>query len=78
MNTTDKVAHFAQDAADTISSAGHQAKAAFDEKSEQLLRAEKCTAKQCRGYIRTNPITSLGIAVAAGFFLGGLLGVSRR
>jgi len=78
MNTADKVAHFAQDAADTLSSAGHQARETFDEKGEQLLHAEKRAAKQCRGYVRTNPITSLGIAVAAGFFLGGLLGVSRR
>lgn len=78
MNTTDKVSHFAQDAADTVTSAGHQARVAFDEKSEQLLHAERQAARHCRGYIRTNPVTSLGIAVAAGFLLGGLLGVSRR
>lgn len=78
MNAADKVAHFAQDAADNISSAGHQARAAFDERSEQLLHAERCTAKSCRSYVRTNPMTSLGIAAAAGFLVGSLLSLSRR
>jgi ElaB/YqjD/DUF883 family membrane-anchored ribosome-binding protein len=78
MNTADKVAHFAQDAADSVTSAGHQARAAFDERSEQLLRAERYAEKSCRSYVRTNPVTSLGIAAAAGFLVGSLLGISRR
>jgi ElaB/YqjD/DUF883 family membrane-anchored ribosome-binding protein len=78
MNTADKVAHFAQDTADTINSAGHQARAAFDETSEQLLHAEQRAAKNCRSYVRTNPVTSLGIAATAGFLVGSLLGISRR
>lgn len=78
MNTADKVAHFAQDAADSITNAGHQARDAFDERSEQLLHAERCAAKNCRSYVRTNPVTSLGIAAAAGFLVGSLLGISRR
>lgn len=78
MKTTDKVTHFAQDTVDSINSAGHQAREAFDERSEQLLHAEQYAARQCKSYIRTNPVTTLGIAVAAGFLLGGLLGISRR
>lgn len=78
MNTADKVSHFAQDAADTLNDAGHKAKAAFDENSEQLLRAERCAVKNCRNYVRSNPITSLGIAASAGFLLGSLLGISQR
>ncbi len=78
MNTADKVAHLAQDAADSVTSAGHQAKAAFDERSDQLLHAEQRAAKKCRGYVRTNPVTSLGIAATAGFLVGSLLGISRR
>jgi len=77
-NTTDKVAHFAQDAADSLSNAGHQARVAFDETGEQLLHAEQHAVKNCRGYVRTNPLTSLSIAVVAGFFIGGLLGITRR
>lgn len=78
MNTTDKVAHLAQDAADSVTNAGHQARAAFDERSEQLLHAERCAAKSCRSYVRTNPVSSLSIAAAAGFLVGSLLGLSRR
>jgi ElaB/YqjD/DUF883 family membrane-anchored ribosome-binding protein len=78
MKTTDKATHFAQDTVDSINSAGLQAREAFDEKSEQLLRAEKYAARECKSYIRTNPVTSLSIAAAAGFLLGGLLGISRR
>jgi ElaB/YqjD/DUF883 family membrane-anchored ribosome-binding protein len=78
MSTTDKATHFAQDTVDSINSAGHHAKEAFDERSEQLLHAEKCAVRQCRSYIRTNPVASLSIAAAAGFLLGGLLGISRR
>jgi len=78
MNAADKVAHLAQDAADTVTSAGHQARAAFDERSEQLLHAEQRAAKNCRSYVRTNPVSSLSIAAAAGFLVGSLLGLSRR
>ena len=78
MNTTDKVTHFAHEAADSISNAGHQAKVAFDDRSEQLLHAERCAAKNCRGYVRSNPVTSLGIAAVAGFLVGNLLAISRR
>jgi len=78
MNTADKVAHFAQDAADSITNAGHQAREAFDERNDQLLHAEQRAAKNCRSYVRSNPVTSLGIAAAAGFLVGSLLGISRR
>jgi len=73
MNTADKVAHFAQDAADTLSSAGHQARETFDEKGEQLKNTEQRLMKNCQAYIRDNPVTSLGIAVATGFLLSRLL-----
>jgi ElaB/YqjD/DUF883 family membrane-anchored ribosome-binding protein len=84
MKTTDKVADFAHDTIDTVTNATHQAKEAFadasnharetfDEKSDQLINAEQCMVKNCRGYIRDNPITSLGIAMAGGFLLSRLL-----
>jgi ElaB/YqjD/DUF883 family membrane-anchored ribosome-binding protein len=78
MNTSDKISNYAQDTADSISSATHKARATVNKKSEQLLHAEQQAEKNCRGYIRTNPVTTLGIAVAAGFLLGGLLGITRR
>ena len=71
--TTDKVSDFAHETVDTIANASNQAREAFDEKSDQLINAEQRLVKNCQGYIRENPITSLGIAVASGFLLSRLL-----
>lgn len=84
MNTTDKVSEFAHETVDTIANASHQAREAFadvsnqaketfDHKSEQIINAEQRLVKNCQGYVRDNPITSLGIAVAGGFLLSRLL-----
>jgi ElaB/YqjD/DUF883 family membrane-anchored ribosome-binding protein len=50
-----------------------QAAEALGEKGEQLKKTEQQMMKNCRGYISDNPITSVGIAVAAGFLLSSLL-----
>lgn len=73
METVDKASHSAHQAVDKIASATNQAAEALGEKGEQLKNAEKQIMDNCRGYIRDNPITSLGIAVAAGFLLSRLL-----
>jgi ElaB/YqjD/DUF883 family membrane-anchored ribosome-binding protein len=88
MNTTDKVSNFAHETVDTIANASNQAREAFadathqvretmDEKSDQFINAEQRLVKNCQGYIRDNPITSLGIAVASGFLLSRLLSRGR-
>lgn len=76
--TTEKAANFAHEAVDSIADASNQARAAFDEKSDQIMNAEQQLMKNCQTYIRENPVTSLGIAAAAGFLVGSLLGISRR
>jgi ElaB/YqjD/DUF883 family membrane-anchored ribosome-binding protein len=76
METLDKVSHSAHEAFDKIASATSQATEALGEKGEQLKKTEKKLMKNCRGYIKDNPMTSVGIAVAAGFLLSRLL--SRR
>ena len=76
METLDKVSHSAHQAFDKIASATNQAAEALGEKGEQLKKTEKKLMKNCRGYIKDNPMTSVGIAVAAGFLLSRLL--SRR
>ena len=73
MKTTDKVSKSAHEAFDKIADAGNQAAEALGEKGEQLKHAEQQLMKNCRSYVRDNPITSLGIAAAAGFLLSRLL-----
>ena len=73
METTDKVSKSAHEAFDKIASATSQAAEALGEKGEQLKHAEQQLMKNCRSYVRDNPITSLSIAVAAGFLLSRLL-----
>lgn len=71
--TTDKVADFAHETVDTLADASNHARAAFDEKSDQIMNAEQQLMKNCQTYIRENPVTSVGIAVAGGFLLSRLL-----
>ena len=76
MTTTDKVFNSAHEAYDKVADATSHAAEALGEKGEQLISAEQKLMKNCRGYISDNPITSVSIAVAAGFLLSRLL--SRR
>ncbi|WP_150047969.1 DUF883 family protein [Methylomonas rhizoryzae] len=73
METVDKASNFAHEAVDKIASASNQAADALEEKGQQLKNAEQRLMKNCQVYIRDNPVTSLGIAVAAGFVLSRLL-----
>ena len=76
MKTIDKASRSAHEAYDKIANATSNAAEALGEKGEQLQKAEQQLMKNCRGYISDNPITSISIAVAAGFLLSRLL--SRR
>jgi ElaB/YqjD/DUF883 family membrane-anchored ribosome-binding protein len=69
METLDKVSNSAHEAFDKIASATSQAAEALGEKGKQLKKTEQQLMKNCRGYISNNPITSVGIAVAAGRLL---------
>ena len=73
MDITDKASNFAHDTVDKLTGAACQASEALGEKSDQLINAEQRLIKNCNGYIRDNPVTSIGIAVAAGFVLSRLL-----
>ena len=76
MDITDKVSHSAHEAYDKIADATSHAAETLGEKGEQLKKTEQQLMKNCRGYISENPITSVSIAVAAGFVLSRLF--SRR
>ena len=73
METIDKASHSAHEAVDKIANATSNAAEALGEKGEQLKKAEQKLMKNCCGYISDNPITSVGIAVAAGFLLSRVL-----
>ena len=73
METIDKASKSAHEAVDKIASAGNQAAETLGEKGEQLKNAEQQMVENCRSYVRDNPITSLGLATAAGFLLSRLL-----
>ncbi|HEY5138192.1 MAG TPA: DUF883 domain-containing protein [Methylococcales bacterium] len=69
MEITDKVSNSAHAAYDKIADATSQAAETLGEKGEQLKNAEQQLIEDCRVYVRDNPITSVAIAVAAGFLL---------
>jgi ElaB/YqjD/DUF883 family membrane-anchored ribosome-binding protein len=72
MEITDKVSDSAHAAYDKIADATSQAAETLGEKGEQLKKTEQQLMKNCRGYIRENPMTSVNIGVAAGFLLSRL------
>ena len=69
METIDKAANSANEAVDKVASATNEAAETLGKKGEQLKNAEEQWLEDCRIYVRDNPITSVGIAVAAGFLL---------
>lgn len=73
MKTIEKASHSAHEVVDKIAGATSQAAEALDERGEQLKNAEQQMMNDCRSYIQNNPVTSMGIAVAAGFLLSRLL-----
>ncbi|MCD2451170.1 DUF883 family protein [Methylicorpusculum oleiharenae] len=73
MEIIDKAANTANEAIDKVANATNQAAEALGKKGEQLKNAEQQLLEDCRVYIRDNPITSVGIAVAAGFLLSRLI-----
>ncbi|MEQ1739055.1 MAG: DUF883 domain-containing protein [Methyloglobulus sp.] len=73
MTTINKASSYAHEAVDKATNAATHAAEAFDEKSEKLKKAEKRLIKDYTTYTRDNPITSLGIAVTAGFLLSRIL-----
>jgi ElaB/YqjD/DUF883 family membrane-anchored ribosome-binding protein len=73
METIDTVAGSAHEAIDKIAGVTNQAAEALGEKGQQLKNAEERLMEDCRGYVRENPITSLAIALGAGFLLSRLL-----
>ena len=73
MKTIDKAASSAHEAVDKVASVTNQAAETLGEKGQQLKKTERQLMENCCGYVRENPVTSMGIAVVAGFLLSRLL-----
>lgn len=73
METIKKASKSAHETVDKIANASNQAAETINEKSAELKITEQHLVETCRSYVRENPIASLGIAAAAGFFLSRLL-----
>jgi ElaB/YqjD/DUF883 family membrane-anchored ribosome-binding protein len=74
----DRVASGAHQAVDKIAGAAGHAAENLGVKGEQLKDAQMRAMEQCREYVRDNPITSIGIAIAAGFLLSRLFSLASR
>lgn len=69
----DRMASGAHQAVDKVAAVANQAADTLGTKSDEIKEAQTRLMTQCSGYVRANPLTSLGIAVAAGFLLSRLL-----
>lgn len=70
---TNKAPDSVHEAIDKIANLAYQAAEAFGGKEDPLKNAEQQLVNNYRSYIHDNPITSMGIAVAAGFLMSRLL-----
>lgn len=68
-----RVATSAHRAVDKIASVAEQAADSLGVRSEQMMRLQGEAMDHVRGYVRQNPVASLGIALAAGYLLSKLL-----
>lgn len=72
-DTIERVKAGAHETVDKVADATRQAAETLGRKGEQLKNAEQQWVEDCRTYMREKPITSLAIAVGAGFVLSRLM-----
>lgn len=70
----DRLASGAHQAVDKAKDAATQAAESLGLKADHLKEAQTHLADACGSYMRSNPATSLGIAVGVGFLLSRLIG----
>jgi ElaB/YqjD/DUF883 family membrane-anchored ribosome-binding protein len=69
----DRIATGAHRAVDSFADVANQAAESLGVKSGELKEMQTRLMEACGGYVRANPLASLGIAVAAGFLLSRLI-----
>jgi ElaB/YqjD/DUF883 family membrane-anchored ribosome-binding protein len=72
----DRLATGAHDTVDRLAGAASHTAAALDQRSRHLRDQGTWVGESCRSYVQDRPLTSLGIAAAAGFLLS--LALTRR
>jgi ElaB/YqjD/DUF883 family membrane-anchored ribosome-binding protein len=70
--TVDRIAGGAHEAVDRVAAAANSAAERLSGKGEDLLVAKDHWLQACSVYVKENPFTSLGIAVAVGYLLSRL------
>lgn len=70
----DRLASSAHAGVDKVSGALAGASKSMDEKTRQLTDAARNFADTGRGYVRSSPVTSILVAVGAGYILSKILG----
>lgn len=71
--TVDRITSGAHQAVDKIASVASKAADTLGVQGEQLMNFQARAMEQARGYVRENPVASLGIAIAAGYLLSRLI-----
>ena len=69
----DRVATGAHQAVDTVADVASQTAESLGVKGDQLKEVQARLVDACNGYMRANPVATIGIAVAAGFLLSRLI-----
>ena len=67
--TVDRIASGAHQAVDRVAAVANSAADHLNGKGEDLLAAKDRWAEACGSYVKENPLTALGIAVAVGFVI---------
>jgi len=70
---TDRASRAAHEAVDAVSERGGHAEERLRATSQRASERGSDIVGQVGGYVREHPVTSLGIAVAAGFLIGSIL-----
>lgn len=69
----DRIASSAHSAVDSIAEAAYNAADSLGAKGGNLKEMQTRLMEDCNNYVRENPMTSLGIAAAAGFLLSRMI-----
>ena len=70
--TVDRIASGAHEAVDRVAAAANSAAERLSGKGDELLASKDQWLQACSSYVKENPLTSLGIAVALGYLVSRL------